>query len=190
MLGGASPLSRCAWSRRTSEAPGRHREVGSEGSVERMCGATDRNPIGGVAQSGRAGTPQQSPPSTSGCALYIGRLCTDGMTAYRGRSVGCPGTGLRGEQSALTAPQKSADGIVGARERAEGLNGGRESLPAVERRDGIRRGVERGSTSGMNSQLARRAMTLRLGCVYHPDLLYRTAGDVTRLSGGVGGGRP
>src|SRR5882724_315021 len=40
MLGGESPLSRCAWSRRTSEAQGRHREVGSEGSVERMCGAS------------------------------------------------------------------------------------------------------------------------------------------------------
>ena len=64
MLGGESPLSRCAWSRRTSEAPGRHREVGSEGRVERMCGARDTNPIRGVAQSGRAGPPQQSPPST------------------------------------------------------------------------------------------------------------------------------
>jgi len=33
MLGGESPLSRCAWSRRTREAPGRHREVGSAGTV-------------------------------------------------------------------------------------------------------------------------------------------------------------
>jgi hypothetical protein len=41
--------------------------------------------------------------------------------------------GLRGEQSSLTAPQKSAEGIVGMRERAEGLNGGRESWPEVER---------------------------------------------------------
>jgi hypothetical protein len=56
MLGGESPLSRCAWSRRTSEAQGRHREVGSEGSVERMCGATDRNRIQGVVRSGRVGT--------------------------------------------------------------------------------------------------------------------------------------
>ena len=64
MLGGASPLSRCAWSRRTREAPGRHREVGSEGRAERMCGARDTNPIGGVVPSGRAGTRPQSPPST------------------------------------------------------------------------------------------------------------------------------
>lgn len=39
MLGGARPLSRDAWSRRTREAPGRLREEASEGSVERTCGA-------------------------------------------------------------------------------------------------------------------------------------------------------
>ena len=66
MLGGESPLSRCTWSRRTSEAQGRHREVGSGGSVERMCGARDTNRIRGVVQPGRAGTQQQSPPSTIG----------------------------------------------------------------------------------------------------------------------------
>jgi hypothetical protein len=38
--------------------------------------------------------------------------------------------------------------------------------------------------------LARREQTPRLGWVYHPDLIYRTAGYVTRMSGGVGGGRP
>jgi len=36
MLGGESPLSGFTWSRRTREAQGRHRELGSEGSVERM----------------------------------------------------------------------------------------------------------------------------------------------------------
>jgi hypothetical protein len=41
MLGGASPLSRCAWSRRTREAPGRSREGASEGRVERRCGASN-----------------------------------------------------------------------------------------------------------------------------------------------------
>jgi hypothetical protein len=41
--------------------------------------------------------------------------------------------GLRGEPSSRTAPQKSADGIVGTRSRAEGLNGGEESSPEVER---------------------------------------------------------
>jgi hypothetical protein len=69
MLGGASPPSRYSWSRRTREAQGRHREVGSEGSVERTCGARDTNPIRGVVPSGRAGTQPSSPPSTGGCAL-------------------------------------------------------------------------------------------------------------------------
>jgi len=55
MLGGVSPPSRYEWSRRTREAPGRRREVGSEGSMERMGGATHRNPIGGGTQSGRGG---------------------------------------------------------------------------------------------------------------------------------------
>ena len=71
MLGGESPPSRCSWSRRTREAPGRHREVGSEGSVERPCGARDTNRIGGVGQPGRAGTPPHSPPSTIGlCCIH------------------------------------------------------------------------------------------------------------------------
>jgi hypothetical protein len=42
-------------------------------------------------------------------------------------------TGLRVEQSSLTAPQKSAEGIVGTRQRAEGLNGSEEWRPDVER---------------------------------------------------------
>jgi hypothetical protein len=69
MLGGESPPSRYSWSRRTREAQGRHREVGSEGSVERTCGARDTNRIRGVVQPGRAGTQQQSPPSTIGLCL-------------------------------------------------------------------------------------------------------------------------
>jgi hypothetical protein len=60
----------------------------------------------------------------------------------------------------------------------------------VERRDGIRRGIGRCPAPGMNSRLARRKMTLQLGCLYHPDGICRTAGYVTRMSGGVGGGRP
>ena len=64
-----------------------------------------------------------------------------------------------------------------------------ESWPAVEPRDGMRRGVERGSAAGMNARLARRELTLRLGCTHHPDSICRTAGYVIRMSGGVGGGR-
>jgi hypothetical protein len=69
-LGVKVPLSRCTWSRRTREAPGRHREVGSEGRVERRCGARDTNRIRGVVRSGRVGTRPQSPPSTIG-AYFI-----------------------------------------------------------------------------------------------------------------------
>jgi hypothetical protein len=67
------------------------------------------------------------------------------------------------EQSSLTASQKSAEGIVGTRERAEDLNGKEEWRPEVERCNGIRRGVGPDLAPGMNSPLARREATLRLG---------------------------
>src|SRR5713101_4685586 len=69
LLGGESPLSRQTWSRRTSEAQRRHREVRSEGSVERRCGATNRNRIRGVVRPGRVGTQPPSPPSTTGACF-------------------------------------------------------------------------------------------------------------------------
>jgi hypothetical protein len=120
-----------------------------------------------------------------GRTCSIRRLCPDGLTADRGRSAGCPRGGLRGEESPLTTAQKSAEGIVGPaparlvrhptaerrghgeatppRGWADGLNGGEESWPGVERRDGIRRGVGPCSASGMNSRLAPRRRILRLG---------------------------
>jgi hypothetical protein len=49
------------------------------------------------------------------------------MKAYRERSARCLSVGLRAEESPLTAPQKSAEDIVGARERAEGLTLDRSS---------------------------------------------------------------
>jgi len=113
MLGDESPPSRCPWSRRTREAQGRHREVGSEGRVERTCGARDTNRIRGVVQSGRAGTQQPSPPSTTGlCFIHPASL--HGRYDSLPREIcGVSWTGLRGEQSSLTALQKSAEGIVG-----------------------------------------------------------------------------
>jgi hypothetical protein len=75
--------------------------------------------------------------------------------------------GLRAEESSRTAPQTSAEGIVGSAQAtlgrhpkaerqgnreaepqrgwAEGPNGGKGSLPDVERGDGIRRGVGSGA---------------------------------------------
>ena len=54
------------WRRRTREAQGRHREVGSEGSVERMRGARNTNLIGGVTYLEPVGTQPLSPLSTEG----------------------------------------------------------------------------------------------------------------------------
>ena len=147
-----------------------------------------------------------------GRAVYIRRLGPDGMTADRGRSAGCPRHGLRAEASSLTAPPTSAEGIGGPaqarlvshpkaarrgnreaeppRERAEGLNGREESRPGVERREGIRRAVGLCLASGMNARLARREKNAPVGVMSHPDSICRTAGYVTHLSGGVGGGRP
>jgi hypothetical protein len=113
MLGSESLLSRCAWSRRTREAQGRHREVGSEGSVERRCGARDTNRIRGVVQSGRAGTRQQSPPSTGGLCLINPASRHRRYDSLPREICGVSWIGLRVEQSSLTAPQKSAEGIVG-----------------------------------------------------------------------------
>jgi hypothetical protein len=81
--------------------------------------------------------------------------------------VGCPGTGLRAEQSSLTAPQKSAEGIVGVRERAEGLNGGQEESSAVERGDGILRGVDSGIWDELAAGTA--GNEAPVGVMAHPD---------------------
>ncbi len=91
MLGGARPLSRSAWSRRTREAQGRLRAAASAGSGKRPCGARDTHRIRGGGPSGRAGTRPQSPPATGDGAVDIRRRCTDGMTAYRGRPLRCLG---------------------------------------------------------------------------------------------------
>jgi hypothetical protein len=119
MLGGASPPSRYTWSRRTREAQGRHREVGSEGSGERTCGTRNTHRIEGVGQPGRAGTQPHSPPSTSG-------LCVINSASMHGRydrlpreasqvprAVAGHGNGLSVESSELIAWEESADGRVG-----------------------------------------------------------------------------
>jgi hypothetical protein len=112
MLGSESPLSRYSWSRRTREAPGHHREVGSEGSVARRGGARDTNRLGGVGPPGRAGTPPHRPPSTSGrCGIHPASMHRRYDRVPR-ELCGVSWTGLRAEQAALTAPQQSADGIV------------------------------------------------------------------------------
>jgi len=71
---------------------------------------------------------------------------------------------------------------------AEGLNGGEGSSP-------LRRSGETASgevlglcpASGVNSRLAHRETTPRLGSAYHPDCICRTAVYVIRIYGGVTG---
>lgn len=144
MLGSESLLSRCAWSRRTREAQGRHREVGSEGSVERRCGARDTNRIRGVVQPGRAGTQPQSPPSTIGLCLINPASMHRRYDSLPREICGVSWIGLRAEESSLTAPQKSADGI--------GCAGQRVSLEGESPSDARTRGVI--SKSGGNASLA------------------------------------
>ena len=122
MLGGESPPSRCTWSRRTREAQGRHREVGSEGSVERTCGARDTNRIRGVVQSGRAGTQQQSPPSTIG-------LCLINPASMHGRYDSLPreicGVSWRRTEGGAILPDRPAE--VSRRHRRPGAGDAREA---------------------------------------------------------------
>jgi len=74
---------------------------------------------------------------------------------------------------------------------AEGLNG-REGSSRLRRSGETASGEVLGlcPASGMNSRLAHRETTPRLGCTPHPDCTYRTAVYVIRMYGGVGGGRP
>jgi len=119
-------------------------------------------------RAGRAGTQQQSPPSTMGLCMIHPASMHGRYDSLPREICGVSWTGLRVEQSSLTAPQKSAEGIGGTRERAEGLHGREESSPVVSWRDGLRRGVGPCPASGRNSRRAHRERTLRLG-VYPPD---------------------
>jgi hypothetical protein len=120
MLGGVSPLSRGAWSRRTREAPGRPREGASEGRVERTGGARATHRIQGGGPSGRAGTRPGSPPASSGrCfikpASRHGRYDRIPRAASPvPRAVACHGNGLRAESAGLRPGAESAAGLVPA----------------------------------------------------------------------------
>ena len=61
-------------------------------------------------------------------------------------------------------PQQLADGIVGTRERAQGLTV-EESRGRCGRRDGIRRGAMLGLWDELGVDMQ---MTLRLGCALSP----------------------
>ena len=101
-----------------SEAQGRHREVGSEGSVEQSDEPTDRNWI-----SRRQGWTSQHEMTksiftkgrkrkSSGCVakVRVGKRLTPGGLQR------CLGIGTGGTERFHTAVQESADGIVGEQE--------------------------------------------------------------------------
>jgi hypothetical protein len=77
----------------------------------------------------RCGTPGTSGHATTKSSIHNGAYFINPASMHRRydslpREICGVSLGLRGEQSSLTALQKSADGIVGTQERAEGLNGG------------------------------------------------------------------
>ena len=89
------------WRRRTREAQGRHREVGSEGSVERTRGARNTNRIRGVTVLGRVGTQPQSPPSAKGLFCKSGVYARTGLRLTPGELRDALGSGV---------PRKLAEG--------------------------------------------------------------------------------
>jgi hypothetical protein len=111
------------------------------------------------------------------------------MTADRGRPACCPG-GLSDARSSLTGRQESAAGIVGTLGRAEGLNGREESrlqgsgeMAPGEAWDRVFDAWGELATDAMGED-ASVEVSIRPRC-HLPNRR-----NVTRLSGGVGGGRP
>ncbi len=111
------------WRRRTREAQGRHRKVGSEGSVERMRGARNTNLRRGVTYLGRVGTQPPSPPSTEGMfckssvyAQTVVRLTPGELRSALGSGVPrklAEGDGSLPDRSAAVSRGHSTYGAVG-----------------------------------------------------------------------------
>src|SRR6266481_3070467 len=114
-LGGASPLS-SLMERRISEAQGRRREAGSEGSVEQNRDPMDKNRITRLVRADeRAGnrevhTIKDLSSRFGGCAAKAVEL-TSGDLRRVSQS------GLAGSREPVIAWQKSAEGIVAGRTR-------------------------------------------------------------------------
>ena len=111
-----------------SEAQGRHREVGSEGSAEQNRDLTYRNRIRG--QAGRAsGQRTAKPISIKGPEGKSGRCAGKTVKLTSGDLRRVRDSGLRAARL-LTARQKSAEGVVGGA-ATEGPNGGMASRTAT-----------------------------------------------------------
>ncbi len=102
--------------RRISEAQGRRREAVSEGSVEQSRDPMDKiSDMRLVRPDERAGNREVHAikglgSKSGGCAVKAVELTSGDL-----RRV--PDSGLIGPQGSMTAPQKSAEGIVGGASR-------------------------------------------------------------------------
>src|SRR5690348_10488560 len=122
-LGGASPLS-SLMERRISEAQGRRRETGSEGSVEQSRDPMDKNRITRLVRPDeRAGNREVR--TIKGLGSRSGGCAAKAVELTSGDLRRVSQSGLAGSQGPVTAPQKSAEGIVagGARRRPERWKG-------------------------------------------------------------------
>ena len=169
------------WSQRTSEAQGRHREVGSEGSVERMRGARNTNLIRGVTYLGPVGTQPPSPPSAEGLFCKSGVYAQTVVRLTPGELRDALGRGV---------PRKLAEGGESFSDRPAAVSRGHTTYVDV----GKARTVAKGRASGLwvpmpdwASEGSRRAGGERPG---RRCSCYRTAVYVTRTYGGVGGEEP
>src|SRR5262245_226106 len=97
---------------KSSEAQGRDREEPSEESVEQSRSATNRNRIRGRAgRTSGQGIAKSASIKGQNCKSGARAMTAVGLTSGDLRCVSA--TGLRTPQGALTAAQKSAEGVVG-----------------------------------------------------------------------------
>ena len=134
------------WRRRTREAQGRHREVGSEGSVERRRGARNTNLIGGVTYPGRVGTQPRSPLSTEGMFCQSSVYAQKGLRLTPGELRSALGRGV---------PRKVAEGDRSLPDHSAAV---RRRHSTWQRLPGKARTVATGSSSGLWVPMPDRAL--------------------------------
>jgi hypothetical protein len=110
--------------RRISEAQGRRREAGSEGSVEQSRDPMDKNRITRLVRPDeRAGNREVH--TIKGLSSRFGGCAAKAVELTSGDLRRVSQSGLAGSQGPVIAPQKSAEGIVAglARRRPERWKG-------------------------------------------------------------------
>ena len=110
--------------RRISEAQGRRREAGSEGSVEQSRDPMDKNRIPRLIRPDeRAGNREVH--AIKGLSSRFGGCAATAVELTSGDLRRVSQSGLAGSQGPVIAPQKSAEGIVAgfARRRPERWKG-------------------------------------------------------------------